>query len=592
MAGSLSLAAGLIHLVAAPGHFNEWWGYGYFFLIAGIGQVIYGQLLFREPRRPRAFYLAGLAGTLAFIALYVVTRTAGIPPVGPAGGEREAVGALDIASELVEIALAAVLGWLATRTVASQATDGTAPASSAPVIVPPDAMPLQSAVMLRRPAVSRRTALLALGGGAGLAGVWALAGLRLHVGGPPLAAAEGSPPGSPIPTAPAAGGQMREYQITAAVNKWQLSGQQTVEAWTYNGQLPGPEIRSKVGDLVKVRITNNLPEETTVHWHGVDVPNAMDGVPDVTQKPIPRGGTFTYQFVVSTPGTYWYHSHVNEMTQVRSGLYGPFIVEPREADTRFDREQTLILADFGTVSGAAPDTATSSTPSRAGGMSGMAGMMGRGTGGMMGRGTGGMMGGTGGMGAPQQPSEFASAFIINGKTAGAIPELIVRQGERLRLRFINASASADYYMRLDGHQLQAVATDGHDLPRIPDATDLIRLSQAERVDALLVADHPGVWALHPTDPTQIQKGMQMTVRYEGQQGSSTVDQTDPRALKLWSVDQPGQQQAPATDRTVPFRLSGNMMGTSSWTINGRTYPNVNPTQASMGERMLFRVTNM
>jgi len=264
-------------------------------------------------------------------------------------------------------------------------------------------------------------------------------------------------------------------------------------------------------------------------------------------------------------------------------MYGAFIVEPREADNRFDRERTLILADFGTASGAASNSGSST------GNSGMGG-----TDGMMGGGAGGMMGGTGGMmGATQQPSEFASAYLINGKTSAAIPELVVRQGERLRLRLINASASANYYMRLDGHQLQAVATDGHDLLRTPASADLIRLSPAERVDVLLVAQHPGVWAFHPTDAAQVQKGMQLTVRYEGQQGSPTVDQTDPKALKLWSVDLPGQgQQTPAADRTVPFTLSGNMMGTSSWTINGRTYPNVNPTQAKMGERMMFRVTNM
>src|SRR5581483_5827853 len=110
---------------------------------------------------------------------------------------------------------------------------------------------------------------------------------------------------------------------------------------------------------------------------------------------------------------------------------------------------------------------------------------------------------------------------------------------------------------------------------------------------LLVADNPGVWALHPVDATQIQKGMQLTVRYQGQQGTPTVDPLDPLGLTLWSVDQPVQgRQRTAADRTVPMQLSGNMMGTSSWTINDRGYPNVNATQAKMGQRMMLRVSNM
>jgi FtsP/CotA-like multicopper oxidase with cupredoxin domain len=206
----------------------------------------------------------------------------------------------------------------------------------------------------------------------------------------------------------------------------------------------------------------------------------MDGVPDLTQKAVPPGGAFTYQFVVGTAGTFWYHSHVNEMTQVRSGLYGPFIVEPRNADNRFDPEQTLVLADFGS-SGVASQPSSGSSP--AGSMGGMDGMMG---------------GSSGMMGNPQQPSAAASAFIINGKTSGAAPELTVRQGERIRLRLINASASADYYMRLDGHQLTPVATDGHDLPQAAAPADLIRLSPAEQAQQETVIEQRSAPAFRST----------------------------------------------------------------------------------------------
>ncbi|HEY8693546.1 MAG TPA: hypothetical protein VIR57_12495 [Chloroflexota bacterium] len=111
----------------------------------------------------------------------------------------------------------------------------------------------------------------------------------------------------------------------------------------------------------------------------------------------------------------------------------------------------------------------------------------------------GMMGGSSGMmGNPQQPSAAASAFIINGKTSGAAPELTVRQGERIRLRLINASASADYYMRLDGHQLTPVATDGHDLPQAAAPADLIRLSPAEQAQQETVIEQRSAPAFRST----------------------------------------------------------------------------------------------
>jgi hypothetical protein len=249
LAACLSLAAGLIHLVAAPEHLQEWWGYGYFFLAAGIGQVLYGQFLFRQVHRGRAFYASGLLGTLAIIGLYVVTRTVGIPFFGPDAAEREAVSALDVGSKIVELALIVVLGWLTLSEAAIEAETSSSPAP-APAVIPLDALPFGSPVAHTKTRFSRRAALLALGGGAGLAGIWAITSVRSGFGHlTPLAAAEGSVSSS---VTPVAGGTVHEYQLTAGVTKWQLSEQQPVDAWTYNGQLPGPEIRAKVGDVVRV----------------------------------------------------------------------------------------------------------------------------------------------------------------------------------------------------------------------------------------------------------------------------------------------------------------------------------------------------
>src|SRR6266571_1662123 len=104
---------------------------------------------------------------------------------------------------------------------------------------------------------------------------------------------------SAIPATPSPGGQVREYQLTAAPLTWQLAEGTPVSGLAYNGQVPGPTITATMGDLLKVDVKNDLTTDTTVHWHGMEVPNSMDGVPDVTQKSIPPGGTFTYQFIAN-----------------------------------------------------------------------------------------------------------------------------------------------------------------------------------------------------------------------------------------------------------------------------------------------------
>src|SRR5680860_1546624 len=115
--------------------------------------------------------------------------------------------------------------------------------------------------------------------------------------------------------------------------------------WCYNGSVPGPEIRVRQGGRLRISVTNELAEETTVHWHGMRVPNAMDGVPHLTQKPIDPGATFTYEFDALDAGTFWYHPHQRGFEQVGRGLYGPLIVEEHEP-VRVDRDVTWVLDDW------------------------------------------------------------------------------------------------------------------------------------------------------------------------------------------------------------------------------------------------------
>ena len=143
------------------------------------------------------------------------------------------------------------------------------------------------------------------------------------------------------PAAQSEGGQPLEYRVEDGVKvfelttkavQWMILEGVTVTAFTYNGTVPGPMIRVTEGDRVRVIVRNELPVPTTIHWHGVEVPNAMDGVPGVTQDPIQPGETFTYEFTAKPAGTFMYHSHYESDRQVVAGLYAPFIIDLREPE--------------------------------------------------------------------------------------------------------------------------------------------------------------------------------------------------------------------------------------------------------------------
>ncbi|MBK8050265.1 MAG: multicopper oxidase domain-containing protein [Anaerolineales bacterium] len=118
-------------------------------------------------------------------------------------------------------------------------------------------------------------------------------------------------------------------------------------AWTYNGSVPGPMIRVTEGDKVRVVLKNELPEPTTIHWHGVTVPNSMDGVPGMTQEAVKPGESFTYEFTAQPAGTYWYHPHANSDQQIGIGLYAPLLIEPKaEAASVADVDVTMMLGEW------------------------------------------------------------------------------------------------------------------------------------------------------------------------------------------------------------------------------------------------------
>jgi len=309
-AALLTLGAALIHLSVAPEHLREYLPFGVFFLAVGCAQIVVAVELFARPTRRLAMALA--AFSIGLVALWFVSRSIGLP-VGPNAGTPEQTGLTDVICNLLEIVASALLVSLVV-------------------------LPTRSAL--------RRLWLVGLGSAPSAlasAGMTFLA-VSATLNGTPEAvnvapAAQGRPSTSVAALVEAPGSEpVRHFTLTAAVT--QIEGRQ---AWAFNGSVPGPELRVKQGDRVQVTLVNHLPESTTIHWHGVQLPNAEDGVAGVTQDAVAPDGEYTYEFVAREAGTFWYHSHQHTEEQLPRGLFGPLVVVPANETAGEQRDYTLTL---------------------------------------------------------------------------------------------------------------------------------------------------------------------------------------------------------------------------------------------------------
>ena len=247
---------------------------------------------------------------------------------------------------------------------------------------------------------------------------------------------------------------VKVFELTTKTVQWPILDGVSVTAFTYNGTVPGPMIRVTEGDQVRIVVKNELPDPTTIHWHGVEVPNAMDGVPDVTQDPIQPGETFTYEFTAKPAGTFMYHSHFEGDVQVNAGLYAPFIIDSKEAEANPPAVDKVLMISESLMRGG---QTFAPMP-----MSGM------------------------------EPN----FFTINGKAFPSTETITVPKGERVRLRLIGIGQFV-HPMHLHGVPFKIVATDGHPVPEAAQLTkDTVSVAPGERYDIEFVASEPGQWMLH------------------------------------------------------------------------------------------------
>jgi FtsP/CotA-like multicopper oxidase with cupredoxin domain len=231
-------------------------------------------------------------------------------------------------------------------------------------------------------------------------------------------------------------GDVKVFEVTASRIKWEVEPGKLVDAFAYNGIVPGPEIRVTEGDKVRVVLKNAMDQSTAIHFHGQRTPNAVDGVPFITQPVVKPGQSYTYEFVARPAGSHMYHSHHNAAEQVPGGLLGAFIVDPKDPSKKlaYDVEYLMVLND-------------------------------------------GPLGG----------------FTLNGKSFPATQPLTARVGQKVLIRYMN-EGSMIHPMHLHGFPQTVVAKDGY--PQAPWQCDTLNIAPGDRWDVIVEPDEPGVWAFH------------------------------------------------------------------------------------------------
>lgn len=243
---------------------------------------------------------------------------------------------------------------------------------------------------------------------------------------------------------------VKVFHLIAEPVKRQLVPNRTVDLWGYNGSAPGPTIQITQGDRVRVIVDNHLPEPTSMHWHGFEIPHNMDGGPGVSQDPILPGGRFIYEFTLHQAGTFFYHSHM--AMQEMMGMLGAFIMHPKVSDSpRVDKDFVLMLQEYAVL----PNNTVPNTMNM----------------------------------------EF-NWLVINGKAGPAITPLIVRLGDRVRIRLINLGMD-HHPMHMHGHTFYTTGTEAGRIPPAawcPGNTVLVGVAQARDIE--FVANNPGDWMIH------------------------------------------------------------------------------------------------
>lgn len=377
------------------------------------------------------------------------------------------------------------------------------------------------------------------------------------------------------------GQQVASARLTPRPVEVDLGGR-IVSTWSYDDQVPGPLLRARAGDLLRVEVDNQLPVETSVHWHGLALSNDMDGVPGLTQDPIAAGDRFVYEFTVPHAGTYFYHSHSG--LQLDRGLYGALIVDDPAEPGDYEHEWIVVLDDWLDGTGRTPDD--------------VARDLGIGTG------MGGMDHGAMDMGGMDMGEETMLSPLLGGAgdvsyphflVGGRVPDdpmvLTAAPGQRARIRFVNAAADTAFRVALGGHRMTVTHTDG--FPVVPQDTDALLIGMGERFDVLVTLSD-GVFPVFAQAEGKTGYGQAVVRTASGELPiQPRPDELDRRVLL--GTDLAPREYVRLAERDHDLYHSVDMGGTMSpyrWTLNGRAHPNSAPLNVNEGQRVRMRMRNM
>jgi FtsP/CotA-like multicopper oxidase with cupredoxin domain len=342
----------------------------------------------------------------------------------------------------------------------------------------------------------------------------------------------------------------------------------------YNGTIPGPLLRVVHGQRIRVRYVSDVNVPTSIHWHGMLLPNAMDGAAGVTQAAVRRGGSFVYDFAPGPPGTRWYHDHAFSLASAR-GLFGMFVVDDPN-DEQPDREFALVFHDV-------PKWNSMEAAMRGVSAAPMSDPMGSGQSMQM-------------MQARMGDEVAYAAHCINGATYPNGKKLAVSLGDRVRLRLLNASPTQTRYIRLAGHELVVTHADGNPLAQAV-TVDALRIGAGERFDAFFEVRQAGAFLLQGVSNDPLASQQAVMVYTEGMENAPA--QTGPQmldGLRVFSYEAAGgvgAQTKPAMEArpTYDLALAGGGWGNPRWTIEGKIWPNTPKLRVRHGEVVTVRFRN-
>lgn len=374
---------------------------------------------------------------------------------------------------------------------------------------------------------------------------------------------------------PKAGQPIKRFTLVAQESSLTIKDGLTIPVWTYNGTVPGPELRVQQGDFVQVELKNELKDPVTIHWHGYPLLSAMDGVPGVNQDSVRPGETFTYEFSADVAGTYWYHSHQEGAKQVDKGLYGALVVEPKD-EPKPDRDFTLILDEW-----------MENPMDEMGTMEGM-GSMG--------------MGSQGGNADPVMAEEEMMAtgyniYTVNGKSGYLLPPLEVKKGDTVRLRFVNAGYRS-HGIHFSGQAFRVVSTDGQDIEGGSEIRNqLLMIAPGERYDVELKIIGEDDFTITSPDGSRYGNQIKIPVRVVDGSGVLHVEPAG-EALPLFDLTLYGPHSngkfSPYQKFDIEYKVELNTNTDNnqlSYTINGDVFSQLPPLKVKTGDTVKLTYEN-